>query len=210
MKPPGESSPALLMAHTGMQRVPSPKLALFILRHFLDAGECAALIKRIEVDRRPSTLANFNGDASFRTSETCDLFASDPAVAAIVAKLDALSAISPENGEILQGQRYETGQEFKLHSDCFEPTSADYQQYCAVSGQRTWTFMVYLNDVPAGGATRFKHIGKTVQPEAGKLLAWNNRLPDGRPNPATMHQAMKVRSGRKYVITRWYRERAHS
>ena len=46
-----------------------------------------------------------------------------------------------------------------------------------------------------------------VQPEAGKLLAWNNRLPDGGVNPATLHHAMKVRKGLKYVVTRWYRER---
>jgi prolyl 4-hydroxylase len=39
--------------------------------------------------------------------------------------------------------------------------------------------MIYLNRPEDGGATRFKTIGKTVQPETGKLLAWNN-LRDGR------------------------------
>ncbi|MCB2064846.1 MAG: 2OG-Fe(II) oxygenase, partial [Novosphingobium sp.] len=158
-----------------MQRVPSPRLELFILRDFLDQAECDALIERIEAERRTSTLANFNGDEDFRTSETCDLFPNDPFVTAIYAKLDEVSGIDPAHGEILQGQRYETGQEFKLHSDCFEPSSADYEEFCAVSGQRTWTFMVYLNKVEAGGATRFKEIGKTVRPERGKLLGWNNR-----------------------------------
>ena len=41
--------------------------------------------------------------------------------------------------------------------------------------------MIYLNEPEDGGATRFKTIGKTIQPETGKLLAWNNLLPDGRP-----------------------------
>ena len=59
-----------------------------------------------------------------------------------------------------------------------------------------------------GGATRFKDIGKTIQPETGKLLAWNNLLPDGSPNPATLHQGMKVRRGTKYIITKWFREYA--
>jgi prolyl 4-hydroxylase len=67
--------------------------------------------------------------------------------------------------------------------------------------------MIYLNEPEEGGATRFKSIGKTVQPETGKLLAWNNLLPDGRPNPATLHQGMKVRRGTKYVLTKWFRER---
>ena len=43
--------------------------------------------------------------------------------------------------------------------------------------------MVYLDQPAAGGATRFTKIGKTVQPETGKLLAWNNRLSPGQPNP---------------------------
>ena len=67
--------------------------------------------------------------------------------------------------------------------------------------------MIYLNDVEAGGGTRFGVPKKIVQPETGKLLAWNNRRPDGRPNPNTLHHGMKVRKGVKYVITKWYRER---
>lgn len=206
MTNPGESSPSHLLARPGIQRVPDPRLELFVLRNFLDESECAALIARIEAQRRPSTIADPNGDAYFRTSETCDLSYDDPAVAALDARLTALSGIDPTHGEPLQGQRYEAGQEFKAHTDYFDPTGQDFQRFCALSGQRTWTFMIYLNDVPEGGATRFKVIGKTVQPERGKLLAWNNRRADGTLNPATLHHAMKVRKGLKYVITRWYRE----
>jgi len=50
-------------------------------------------------------------------------------------------------------------------------------------------------------------IDKMVQPEAGKLLAWNNRRADGSANPATLHHGMKVRQGVKYVITKWYCEK---
>jgi prolyl 4-hydroxylase len=70
--------------------------------------------------------------------------------------------------------------------------------------------MIYLNEPEEGGATRFKTIGKTVQPETGKLLTWNNLLPDGRQNPATLHQGMKVRRGVKYVLTKWFRQRPTS
>ncbi len=67
--------------------------------------------------------------------------------------------------------------------------------------------MAYLNAPEAGGATRFKALDKTIQPEPGKLVAWNNRRDDGTPNPATIHHGMKVRAGVKYVITKWFRER---
>jgi len=202
-----DSIAARIAAQPGMQRIPSPKAELFQRKRFLDVDLAAALIALIDADRRPSTIADDNGDAYFRTSETCDLAADLPAVRQIEAMLSGLSGIDPAYGEPLQGQRYTEGQEFKPHTDYFAPDGRDFQRYCAASGNRTWTFMIYLNDVQAGGATRFKMLDKTFQPEAGKLLCWNNRLADGGVNPATLHHGMKVRKGVKYVITKWYRER---
>jgi prolyl 4-hydroxylase len=202
-----DGDPLLIGAHPRIQRVPNRDLTLFIQRNFLTAEECAALVDRIDTQRRPSTIADANGDTYFRTSETCDLDHSDPFVAAINARLDAFAGIATAHGEPIQGQRYAVGQEFKAHTDYFDPKGADYPQYCSVAGNRTWTLMIYLDAPAAGGATRFTKIGKTVQSETGKLLAWNNRLPDGQPNPASIHHGMKVRSGVKHVITKWYRER---
>lgn len=202
-----DADPAWIAAHMRVQKVPSRDLTLFIQRQFLSAEECALLVERIDADRRPSTIADANGDGYFRTSETCDLDSADPFVAAIDAKLSAFAGIAPIYGEPIQGQRYSAGQEFKAHTDYFDPEGADYAKYCSVAGNRTWTLMVYLNEPAAGGATRFSKIGKTVQPEAGKLLAWNNRIAPGEPNPASIHHGMKVRSGVKHVITKWYREK---
>lgn len=202
-----DTARAHLLTVPGMQKVPTPRLDLFVLRGFLDPALCESLIDQIEANHRPSTIADANGDTAFRTSSTCDLDPAAPGVAALEARLAQISGIDPRLGEPLQGQRYEVGQEFKAHTDYFEPASDDYARYCSETGQRTWTFMVYLNAVAAGGATRFKLIEKIIQPEVGKLLAWNNRLADGALNPATLHHALKVRKGRKYVITRWYRER---
>jgi prolyl 4-hydroxylase len=202
-----DSIAARLAAHTGMQRVPTPKAELFQCRRFVPADLCAALIALTDQDRRPSTIADDNGDPVFRTSETCDLSADLPAVKQIEALLTQLCGIDPAYGEPLQGQRYAEGQEFKPHTDYFAPDGRDFQKFCTLSGNRTWTFMIYLNDVSAGGATRFKLLDKTFQPEAGKLLCWNNRLPDAGVNHATLHHGMKVRRGVKYVITKWYREK---
>lgn len=190
-----------------MQRLPSNKAELLLLRAFVTPDLAARLIELIEQDRRPSTLADAGDDRYFRTSETCDLDAAEPAVRSLEEQLFALNGIDPAHGEPLQGQRYDVGQEFKPHCDYFNPGGADWNRYCSVAGQRTWTFMIYLNEVEAGGATRFKALGKTFQPEVGKLLCWNNRRPDQRENPNTIHHGMKVRRGRKYVITKWYREK---
>lgn len=203
----GDSIGARLAKNTGLQRVPHPKIELFQGKGFIAPDLCGALITLIDKDRRPSTIADANGDDYFRTSETCDLDQSEPAVQQLEALFVRLNGIDPALGEPCQGQRYDVGQEFKAHTDYFTPGGPDFEKFCSVSGQRTWTFMIYLNAAQAGGATRFKVIGKTFQPETGKLLCWNNARPDGSMNAATLHHGMKVRKGVKYVITKWYREK---
>jgi prolyl 4-hydroxylase len=207
--PSSEVNPASKLAATpGVQRVPARELELFIVRGFLNQPTCAALIERIDTRRRPSEIADDIGISNFRTSETCDLDWRDPVVGDVDRRIAELIGLPLESSEPLQGQRYTPGQEFKAHTDTFEPGGYDFYLHTERSGQRTWTAMIYLNEPDEGGATRFKAIGKTIQPETGKLLAWNNLLPGGRPNPATLHQGMKVRRGTKYVLTKWFRERS--
>lgn len=207
MTNPGETTVEQLLAYPGVRRIPSDRLELFDCPRFLPKSLCTRLVALIDKDRRPSTIADPNGDNYFRTSETCDLDEDEPAVRELEELLFAINGIDPAHGEPVQGQRYDVGQEFKPHTDYFEPDGADFTKFCAVAGNRTWTFMVYLNDVSAGGSTRFKVIKKTFQPETGKLVCWNNKRLDGRHNPNTLHHGMKVRKGLKYVITKWYRER---
>jgi len=198
---------ARILGGGGVQRVPSPKLTLFFRRGFLEAELCAALCALIEAQRRPSTVSDSNGDARYRTSETCDLDKGLAPVAEVERRIAELTGLPPGYGEPIQGQRYAVGQEFKQHTDYFEPKGQDYQRYCGVAGNRTWTAMIYLNEPEAGGATRFKAIDKIVQPETGKLVCWSNRRADGSLNPATLHAGMPVRRGVKYVITKWFREK---
>jgi len=202
----GETAEALARAE-GVQKVPSPRLHLYIKRAFLSPAECTRIIALIDAERRPSTIADDLGDSLFRTSETCDLDSALPEVATLEDRIAQLTGLDLAYGEPIQGQRYATGQEFKAHTDYFEPDGPDYLRYCSLSGQRTWTVMIYLNQPEAGGATRFKVIDKTVQPETGKLLAWNNLTPEGQVNGNTLHHGMKVRAGKKYVVTKWFRER---
>lgn len=191
----------------GAQRMPFRNVTIYSRRNFLDGSTCEALIARIDAERRPSDLTDHYGDSNFRTSETCDLAGDDPLVQRVVRQLADYAGLDARHAEPLQGQRYGVGQEFKAHTDTFEPNGLEYERFCSKSGQRTWTMMVYLDRPAAGGATRFKQIDKTIQPEAGKLLAWDNLLPDGRPNYVTLHQGLPVRSGVKHIITSWFRQR---
>ena len=206
MNEASESTAARLSARDGIKRFPSPRIELFQLDRFVAPELCTDLIALIDKDSRPSTIADDNGDQYFRTSETCDLSHEEPAVIAVESLLREISGIDPRFGEPIQGQRYAEGQEFKPHTDYFAPGGQDYEKYCSVAGQRTWTLMMYLNEPDAGGGTRFKALKKMFQPKTGKLLCWNNQLSNGRINPNTLHHGLKVRKGLKYVLTKWYRE----
>jgi len=84
-------------------------------------------------------------------------------------------------------QRYDPGGHFlKLHS---ERTTLG-------TSHRLLAWMTYLNDVEAGGATRFEHQGIEVMPAQGKTLLWPAEWTHA-------HQGLTVEAGRKYIITGW-------
>ncbi len=108
--------------------------------------------------------------------------------------------------EGIQAQRYDVGQQFKAHTDYFEPGTPEYAKFGGNRGNRTWTFMVYLNEGMGGGGTKFFAIDHTFVPKKGQAVIWNNLNPDGTPNAATLHSGEPVTSGHKIIITKWFRE----
>jgi prolyl 4-hydroxylase len=109
--------------------------------------------------------------------------------------------------EHIQGQRYDHGQYFKQHTDWFSPGTKEFDQNTGNGGQRTWTVMVYFNFVESEGETLFQYLDQRFTPRPGLGLAWNNPHEDGSPNRSTLHEAMPVDVGSKWVITKWFRER---
>jgi prolyl 4-hydroxylase len=188
----------------GLRRHESPLAELYTVEDFLDPRACAALVELIKAGLRPSTISTDDPDLAFRTSRTCDLDESDPVVNELNRRICAAMDTSPSYAEPTQGQYYEVSQEFKAHTDYFEAYELE-RFSSATWGQRTWTFMVYLNEPERGGETHFVRIGLRVRPKAGLAVIWNNLLPEGRPNPNTLHQGMPVISGNKAIITKWFR-----
>lgn len=185
-------------------RLASDAIDLRTIDHFLSEKECKMLIERIKSKMRPSSVSNYDIDTNVRTSQTCDLgWLDDPFVKDIDSRICKLLGIHPSYSEVLQGQYYEVGQEFKAHTDFFDPH--EFETHCSEFGQRTFTVMIYLNDVEAGGETRFKHMDMELKPLAGKAVIWNNLKPDGTPNMNTLHQAKPVEKGYKAIITKWFR-----
>ena len=204
----GEQVQARLDANPRMERLPSDRALAYRCRDYLDAARCERLIAMIDANRRPSTLLSDRGDTAFRTSDSCDLPRWQPEVREIDEGIAALLGIVPENAETMQGQRYAVDQRFRPHHDYFHQAESYWPAMKATGGQRTWTAMIYLNDVEEGGATWFPQAGLRVAPKRGLLLAWNNMNADGSPNTATLHEGSAVTEGVKYIVTKWFREAA--
>jgi len=203
----GASVRERLVEDPGVYRVPGEQAEIYAVRDFLTPAECAAMIDLIDKVARPSSAFDVEYGAQYRTSYSGDVQRSEPMVRMIERRIDDLLGIDPDFGETVQGQRYLTGQEFKPHCDWFW-TKADYWKDIAkAGGQRSWTAMVYLNDVEEGGETHFTRIGISIPPQAGVLMIWNNADAAGTPNWDTMHAGTPVIRGVKYVITKWYRTR---
>lgn len=202
----GEQVLRRLTRNPMISRVQTDRAPMFLRHGLVTPKECAELIARIDAGCKPSKL--FSGtDSSYRTSSSCNLDIHDPLVIAVTKRIDAVMGIEGEYGELLQGQRYNATQHYHLHCDYF-PGSTGYWPAMRVSGgQRCWTAMAYLNVVEQGGETQFPRLGVTIPPRTGTLLMWNNMGPDGGPNYDTLHAALPVVKGDKYVVTRWYRER---
>jgi prolyl 4-hydroxylase len=198
--------PLLRRPMPGLTRIDTPSFDAFTLDNFLDAMECERLVELIRNHLGPSPLTHSISDREFRTSRTCPMSRlDDPVVGAVDDKICRTLGIGAGFGEGIQGQWYEAGQQFKAHHDFFVPGSKEYLRFAGLRGNRTWTFMVYLNDGMEGGGTRFAQIGHTVAPRRGTALLWNNLAADGTPNAATLHSGEPVMRGHKVILTKWFR-----
>lgn len=177
-------------------------------QNFLTKEECQELITLIDNNNQRSAVVGTGTDTTtvseHRTSHTSNLPDND-LVVKIKTKIAETLGYPIEKGEPLQGQVYAPGQYFKSHTDYFENDA--YDKHCLSSGNRTHTFMIYLNEVEEGGETNFSAIDESVAPVEGMALSWPN-MKDGQVIPEALHEGSEVKVGKKYIITSWWRENA--
>ncbi|MEJ7925947.1 2OG-Fe(II) oxygenase [Sphingobium sp. AN641] len=203
----GDAVRARLNRNPMVSRIDTPHIDIYGRHDFLSATECAHLRRLIDAEAQPSTLFSGGENPDYRTSHSCHLNPWEPTVVAVSDRICALTGLDHDSGETLQGQRYTVGQEYKVHCDYFPPAAHYWQAMRRSGGQRCWTAMIYLSPVGAGGETHFPHCEFMVPPCEGMLLIWNNLDRHGAPNPMSVHAALPVETGTKYVVTKWFRER---
>ena len=191
------------------EQIKFPFTQIYKYKNFLSSQECDEIISMISNDLKPSTVADLNDTClvtDYRTSKTAPMsHFHDDFYLKIDKKISNLLELEPFFGEVMQAQKYKPGEYYKEHWDYFSPFENEFKTYCEWMGQRTWTTMIYLNDVEQGGETYFKYLNLKIKPKKGLLITWNNLFFNGFPNFKTMHEALPPISGDKYVITKWWR-----
>ena len=189
-------------------KIPNDYLEIYSIPNFLKEDECNELVISINNETfNKSTLTNNNEpDINFRTSTTAKLFTTNPIYEKLNNKICTLLEIEKEKGETIQAQKYCIGQEFKLHTDYFGKTDECNKEYLANIGQRTYTVMIYLNNVKEGGYTQFPLINLDLKPIKCTAIIWNNLDKDNNENVYSKHCGMPILDGEKIIITKWFRE----
>lgn len=190
-----------------LHRQQAPELLVF--SNFLTAAECDALIELARPRlSRSLTVDMKTGGEELNASRTSQGMFFERTESALVQRIEARIAKllhwPARNGEGLQVLRYDLGGEYLPHYDYFDPAEAGTPALLKRGGQRVATFIVYLNDVAAGGTTIFPDLQVRVRPERGHAVFFSYTEP--HPSTRTLHGGEPVMAGEKWIATKWLRE----
>uniref|UniRef100_A0A4W5NY29 Prolyl 4-hydroxylase subunit alpha-1 n=1 Tax=Hucho hucho TaxID=62062 RepID=A0A4W5NY29_9TELE len=106
----------------------------------------------------------------------------------------------------LQVANYGVGGQYEPHFDFGRKDEPDAFKELG-TGNRVATWLFYMSDVAAGGATVFPDVGAVVWPKKGTAVFWYNLFPSGEGDYSTRHAACPVLVGNKWVSNKWIHER---
>jgi prolyl 4-hydroxylase len=193
-------------------RIKEPDIAL--VENFLTPVECDELIALAQVKLQPSTIVDPDSGAFKPIAERSSHGAmfqrgETPLIQRVEERIAELIGWPIEKGEGLQVLHYKPGGEYRPHFDYFKPELPGSAVQMRGSGQRVATFIMYLNEVPDGGATIFPNIGLDVAPRRGTGVWFSYCNAEGQLDPATLHGGAPVVKGEKWIATKWLRQRAY-
>ncbi len=185
-----------------INRIYCPDIRLYHVSNLLSDTECEELIKLIDEEKIYKTINESGKQTSYLWNYTGE---QKRILENINYKLHQILGIPNSHGEVIQGHIYGPNQKIDPHYDFFNSSRPEDQKAFSKCGQRIWTFIVYLNNVEYGGETHFIYPNIKIQPKAGTGIFWEN-LSGGKPNYRTLHAGLPLESGKKYILTKWFRE----
>ncbi|XP_029963117.1 prolyl 4-hydroxylase subunit alpha-1b isoform X2 [Salarias fasciatus] len=145
--------------------------------------------------------------ASYRISKSAWLTGyDDPMIDTINQRIEDLTGLEMDTAEELQVANYGVGGQYEPHFDFGRKDEPDAFKELG-TGNRIATWLFYMSDVSAGGATVFPDVGAAVWPMKGTAVFWYNLFPSGEGDYSTRHAACPVLVGNKWVSNKWIHER---
>ncbi|KAM9462494.1 prolyl 4-hydroxylase subunit alpha-1a isoform 1-T1 [Clarias gariepinus] len=145
--------------------------------------------------------------ANYRISKSAWLAAYEhPVVDRINQRIEDITGLDVKTAEELQVANYGVGGQYEPHFDFGRKDEPDAFKELG-TGNRIATWLFYMSDVAAGGATVFPEVGAAVKPMKGTAVFWYNLFPSGEGDYSTRHAACPVLMGNKWVSNKWIHER---
>uniref|UniRef100_A0A3B4XT03 procollagen-proline 4-dioxygenase n=1 Tax=Seriola lalandi dorsalis TaxID=1841481 RepID=A0A3B4XT03_SERLL len=145
--------------------------------------------------------------AHYRVSKSAWLGAYEhPVVDTINQRIEDITGLDVTTAEDLQVANYGVGGQYEPHFDFGRKDEPDAFEELG-TGNRIATWLLYMSDVQAGGATVFTDVRAAVWPKKGTAVFWYNLYPSGEGDYRTRHAACPVLVGNKWVSNKWIHER---
>uniref|UniRef100_A0A3Q1G0T8 Prolyl 4-hydroxylase subunit alpha-1 n=1 Tax=Acanthochromis polyacanthus TaxID=80966 RepID=A0A3Q1G0T8_9TELE len=145
--------------------------------------------------------------ASYRISKSAWLTGyDDPMIDTINQRIEDLTGLEMDTAEELQIANYGVGGQYEPHFDFGRKDEPDAFKELG-TGNRIATWLFYMSNVSAGGATVFPDVGAAVWPQKGTAVFWYNLFASGEGDYSTRHAACPVLVGNKWVSNKWIHER---
>jgi hypothetical protein len=179
---------------------------------FLSPASCAWIVDRARPSLAAARIKNAEaGGANTHAMRTntgmgFSLIDTDLVIQIAHARIAAVIGQPVAHQEPTNILHYTPGQEYRPHYDFVDPRVAHFARELQTVGQRTTTFLIYLNDDYEGGATAFPRLDWTFKGKTGDALAfWN--VTDGQPDTRTLHAGTPTTNGVKWLFSKWVRDR---
>lgn len=184
------------------------------IRGFASRAECEWIIAKARPKLGPAMIWDAESGTGKldpnRNNSALELRLTDMDVvtAMVRARISTATRLPEPVFETSQVLHYSVGQEFRPHFDFLDSRKPGTAADIARRGQRIATFLIWLNDGFEGGETQFPDAGISFTGRTGDALFWANVLPNGQPDPLTLHAGRAPSRGEKWIFSQWIRDRS--
>lgn len=192
-----------------------PRIGVFPA--FVTERVCARLIERSrgKLERArvydAFTHTDFVDESRTNSAAMFNLMDADMVHMLVQARMSLAAGLPVSHMEAPTVLHYGVGETIGNHYDFVDPAHAGYAEEIAQFGNRSITFLVYLNvGGYTNGDTVFPHVGLSHPGQTGEGLLFVNTHADGTPNLRTLHNGQPPTSGEKWIFSQFIRNRPWS